>query len=181
MSEYVERVVQIKRVSKVVKGGKRLKLYACVVAGDGVGKVGVGHAKAAEVAMAIKKATEIAKKHLVSVAVKDGAIPYEVVGRFCASRVVLKPASVGTGVVACSAVRAVCDAAGIKNILTKSLGSTNPTNLARATIAGLASMQLVEAVAEMRSKNINYLIGRRKVEEVKSETGQESDRPDEPA
>jgi len=154
-----------------------MKLYACVVAGNGHGKVGVGHAKAAEVAVAIRKATEIAKKSMVSVAVKDGAIPYELVGRFCASRVVLKPASVGTGVIACSVVRAVCDAAGIKNILTKSLGSTNPTNLARAAIAGLSSMQTVEAVAEMRSKNINYLVGRRKVEEVKSETDQESDRP----
>ncbi len=155
-----------------------MKLYACVVAGNGQGKVGVGHAKAAEVAVAIKRATEIAKKNMTVVAVKDGAIPYELVGRFCASRVVLKPASVGTGVIACSAVRAVCDAAGIKNILTKSLGSTNPTNLVRATIAGLASMQTAEEVAELRSKNINYLVGRRKVEEAKSETDQEPDRPD---
>jgi len=164
-----------------VKGGKRLKLYACVVAGDGQRRVGLGHAKAAEVAMAIKKATEIAKKNMKIVAVKDGAIPHEIIGRFAASRIVLKPASVGTGIIACNAVRAVCDAAGIKNILTKSLGSNNPTNLAQATIQGLLSLQLPEAVSELRSKNIDYLIGRRKVEKIKGEIGEEPDRSNEEA
>lgn len=153
-----------------------MKLYACVVVGDGRSRVGFGHAKAAEVAVAIRKATEIAKKNMTAVAVKDGAIPYEVIGRFAASRVVLKPASLGTGVVACNAVKAVCEAAGIQNILTKSLGSTNPTNLALAAIAGLLSMRQAEAVAELRSKNIDYLVGRRKHEETKSEIDQEPDR-----
>ncbi len=144
--------------------------------GDGLGRVGLGHAKAGEVALAIKKATEIAKKNMKSVGVKDGTIPYSVIGRFSASRVLLKPAAVGSGVIACNAVRAVCDAAGIKNILTKSLGSNNPTNLARATIQGLMSIRLPEKVSELRSKNLDYLIGRRKVEEDKSETDQKSDR-----
>ncbi len=146
-----------------------------MVVGNGQGKVGLGHAKASEVAVAIRKATEIGKKSMKPVAVKDGAIPHEIIGKYSASRVVLKPASVGTGIIACNAVRAVCDAAGIKNILTKSLGSHNPTNLARATINGLLSMQQAEMVAELRSKNIDYLVGRRKSEEVKSEIDQESD------
>ena len=174
-SPFIEKLIELKRVSKVVKGGKRLKLYACVVVGDGTGNVGIGHAKSSEVAPAIRKATESAKKKMMSVDVTEGTILHPTIGRFCASRVVLKPALTGTGIIASNAVRAVCEAAGIKNILTKSLGSNNPTNIARATINGLKSIRSVAEVAEMRNKPIEYF-ARKKHEKVESDSEEKPDR-----
>lgn len=171
---FIEKLIELKRVSKVVKGGKRLKLYACVVAGDGTGNVGIGHAKSSEVAPAIRKATESAKKNMMSVDVTEGTILYATIGRFGACKVVLKPALTGTGIIASSAVRAVCEAAGIKNILTKSLGSNNRTNLARATINGLKSIRSVAEVAEMRNKPVEYFT-RKKHEKAESNTEEKSD------
>jgi small subunit ribosomal protein S5 len=173
-SPFIEKLIELKRVSKVVKGGKRLKLYACVVVGDGTGSVGVGHAKSSEVAPAIRKATESAKKSMMKVDVTEGTILHAVTGKFCASRVILKPALTGTGIIASSAVRAVCDAAGIKNILTKSLGSHNPTNLARATINGLKSIRSVAEVADMRNKPVEYFM-RKKHEKVENNTEEKPD------
>jgi len=172
-TEYIERLVELKRVSKVIKGGKRLKLYACVVAGDGGGHVGIGHAKSSEVAPAIKKATEIAKKNLVRVDVNEGTILHEVKGKFSASRVILKPALPGTGIIASNAVRAVCLAAGIKNVLSKAFGSRNPTNIAIAAIRGLQSIRSIEVVAEMRNKPKEYFM-RKRYEENKGDTQEES-------
>lgn len=177
---FIEKLIELKRVSKVVKGGKRLKLYACVVAGDGTGNVGIGHAKSSEVAPAIRKATESAKKNMMSVDVTEGTILYATIGRFGACKVVLKPALTGTGIIASSAVRAVCEAAGIKNILTKSLGSNNRTNLARATINGLKSIRSVAEVAEMRNKPVEYFT-RKKHEKAESNTEEKSDRQTEKA
>lgn len=159
----------------MVKGGKRFKLYACVVVGDGDGRVGMAHAKAMEVAPAIKKATQIAKKNMVKVPIIDGAIPHLVVGKFGASKVILKPASAGTGIIASTAVRAVCEAAGIRNILTKSFGSNNPTNLARATMAGLTSLLVPEDVARLRCKDAKIFLRRRTVETDKSKTEEKPD------
>lgn len=165
----------MKRVSKVVKGGKRFKLYACVVVGDGQGKVGIAHAKAPEVAPAIKKATQIARKNMIGVALIDGAIPHTVMGKYGASKVIIKPASVGTGIIASTAVRAVCEAAGIKNVLTKSFGSNNPTNLARAALCGLESLLEPEEVARLRNKTPGVFLRRRKIEEDKGKTDKEPD------
>ncbi len=171
--EYIEKLVELKRVSKVIKGGKRLKLYACVVVGDGVGSVGIGHAKSAEVAPAIKKATEIAKKNMVKVNVWEGTILHTVTGKYSASRVILKPALQGSGIIASNAVRAVCQAVGIKNILSKAFGSRNPTNLAMATIKGLMSIRSLRAVAEMRNKPLEYFI-KKGYEENKSDIKEKS-------
>ncbi|MCX7995539.1 MAG: 30S ribosomal protein S5 [candidate division WOR-3 bacterium] len=172
--ELIERLVELKRVSKVIKGGKRLKLYACVVVGDGAGRVGIGHAKSAEVAPAIKKATEIAKKNMVKVDVVDGTILHPVTGKFSACRVILKPALPGSGIIASNAVRAVCQAAGIKDILSKSFGSRNSTNLAMATLKALQSIRPLHVVAEMRNKPIDYFL-RKKYEKDKSDIKKESD------
>lgn len=178
----IEKVVELKRVIKVVKGGKRLKLYACVVAGDGSGGIGVGHAKSSEVAAAIKKATLIAKKNMVKVDVTEGTILHAVKGKFSASHVFLKPALIGTGIIASSPVRAVCEAVGIKNILTKSLGSNNPTNLACATINALKSIRPVAKVAEMRNKPIEFFLRKKhEKEEVKDNAAEEPDRQDQEA
>jgi small subunit ribosomal protein S5 len=179
-SEFIEKVVELKRVIKVVKGGKRLKLYACVVVGDGQGGIGVGHAKSAEVAAAIKKATLKAKKSMVKVDVTEGTILHPTKGKFSASHVLMKPAMTGTGLIASSPVRAVCEAVGIKNILTKSLGSNNPTNLACATINALKSVRSVAMVAEMRNKPVEYF-RRKKKNEVTSDTEEKSDRQDQEA
>jgi len=174
---YIEKVIELKRVIKVVKGGKRLKLYACVVVGDSAGGIGVGHAKSAAVADAIKKATVIARKNMVKVDVSGGTILHTVKGKFSASHVLLKPAMTGTGIIASSPVRAVCEAVGIKNILTKSLGSNNPTNLAWATIDALKSVRPVAVVAEMRNKPVEYFI-RKKHEENKGDTEEEPNKKD---
>ena len=153
-AEFIERVVSINRVTKVVKGGKNLSFSALVVVGDGHGSVGFGKGKAKEVPQAIRKGIEQAKRHMVQVPMKGTSIPHAIMGRFGSALVVLKPASPGTGVIAGGGVRAVMEAAGIHNILTKSLGTKNPHNVIRAAIQGLNSLKKVEHVARKRGKSV---------------------------
>ncbi|MFQ5582355.1 MAG: 30S ribosomal protein S5 [Mariprofundaceae bacterium] len=150
--DLTEKLININRVAKTVAGGRRMGFSALMVVGDGNGHVGFGHAKAKEVPEAIRKAKEIAMKSLIQVPRKDGTIHYQVVGRQDASHVLLKPASEGTGVIAGSAVRAVLDAAGIRDVLTKAQGSRNPLNIVRATFNGLKSLESPEQVAARRGK-----------------------------
>jgi small subunit ribosomal protein S5 len=156
-----DTVVSINRVTKVVKGGKNLSFSALVVVGDGHGVVGFGIGKAKEVPSAIKKGIESAKKNLVRIPLQGTTIPHAVVGHFGAGSVLLKPAPDGTGIIAGGAVRAVVESAGITNILTKSLGSANPHNVVRATIAGLDSLKDPVLLARMRGKEIDDLTGAR--------------------
>ena len=151
--ELTEKLITINRIAKTVSGGRRMSFSALMVVGDGNGHVGFGHAKAKEVPEAIRKATEIAKKSLIHVPRKNDTIHYQVTGIQDASRVMLKPASEGTGVIAGSAVRAVLDAVGIKDILTKSLGSRNAVNTVRATFNGLKSLESPEQIAARRGKS----------------------------
>ena len=157
--EFEERVVTINRVTKVVKGGRRYRFAALVVIGDKKGNVGFGTGKANEVPDAIKKAVENAKKNIVKVAIVNSTIPHEVTGVYGAGRVVLRPASAGTGVVAGGPVRAVVELAGISDILSKSLGSATPINVIRATIEGLKSLETVEQVAARRGKTVEEILG----------------------
>ena len=156
--EFIERVVSINRVTKVVKGGKNLSFSALVVVGDGHGKVGFGKGKAKEVPLAIKKGIDQAKRTMISVNMKGTSIPHAVIGRFGAGRVVMKPAGPGTGVIAGGAVRAVLEAAGVSDILTKSLGTKNPHNVVRATFQGLQDLRQASEIARKRGKAIEEFL-----------------------
>lgn len=153
-SEFEDRVIHINRCAKVVKGGRRFSFAAIVVVGDKKGQVGVGLGKAGEVPEAIKKATKQARKNLIHVPLSGTTIPHEVVGHFGASRVLMKPAPEGSGVIASSSVRAILECAGIQNILTKSLKRDNPHNVVRATLVGLKSLRNFEDIARVRNKTV---------------------------
>ena len=158
-SEYIEKVVSLNRVSKTVKGGRVMKFSALVVVGDGKGKVGYGLGKAAEVPEAIRKGIEDAKKNMITVSLSGSTIPHEIIGEAGAGRGLVKPAGPGTGVIAGGAVRAVVEAAGIKDIRTKCLRSNNPNNVVAAAFEGLKSMRGPEEVARIRGKSVEEIVG----------------------
>ena len=153
-----ERVVAINRVAKVVKGGRNFRFAALVVVGDKNGHVGVGIGKAQEVPEAIRKASQDAKKHIFTVPIVNTTIPHQVTGIFGAGRVLLKPAGEGTGVIAGGPVRAVCELAGIKDVRSKSLGTSNPQNIVNATVEGLKSLKTAEQVAKLRGKSVEEIL-----------------------
>ncbi len=155
--EFIEKIVFINRVAKVVKGGRRFSFSAIVVVGDGKGKIGYGLGKANLVPEAIRKGVEKARKDMSSVSLTDTSIPHQVIGRYGAGKVLLKPASEGTGVIAGGPVRAVLEAVGVHNILTKCLGSHNPHNMVKATLNGLKSLRTAQKIAEMRGKSVEEI------------------------
>ena len=150
----IEKIVYLNRVAKVVKGGRRFSFSALVVVGDGKGSVGYGLGKAQEVPEALRKATERARKSMVSIPLVEGTLPYEILGEFGAGRVMLKPASRGTGIIAGGAVRAVMEAVGVSDVLAKAIGTSNPHNVLRATMDGLVSRRSAEAVSSIRGKKL---------------------------
>ena len=154
-----EHLIQVNRVAKVVKGGRIFGFTALVVVGDGEGKVGIGRGKAREVPVAVQKAMEDARRNLFRINVNDGTLHYPIIGRHGAARVVMRPASDGTGIIAGGTMRAILDAAGVRNVLAKVIGTTNPINVARATIDGLRRIQSPEEVAEKRGKSVAQVLG----------------------
>jgi small subunit ribosomal protein S5 len=181
--ELKERVIEINRVAKVVKGGRRFSFTALVVIGDEVDRVGVGYGKAREVPLAISKAVDDAKKNIFTVPKHGATITHEITGEFDAARVVLRPASEGTGVIAGGGVRAVLELAGIRDVLAKSLGTTNPINMARATVDGLKRLRRPEDVARSRGKSVRDVLPYRppvEVDEAKGEAKAPAPAPAEP-
>ncbi len=159
VSEFKEQLVAVNRVSKTVKGGRNIRFTALMVVGDENGRVGVGMGKANEIPEAIRKGNEVAKKTMITVPMKDTTIPHEVIGVYGAGRVMLLPAPEGTGVIAGGPVRAVLEALGIRDIYTKSYGSSNPVNMVKATLAGLKQLRSAEQIAKLRGKSVEELMG----------------------
>ncbi len=159
VSEFKEKLVAVNRVSKTVKGGRNMRFSALMVVGDEKGRVGCGMGKAVEIPEAIRKGTEDAKKSMITVPLKGTTIPHEVVGVFGTGKIKMLPAPEGTGVIAGGPVRAVLEAVGIKNIVTKSIGSNNKINMVRATLAGLGQLRSAEEVAKLRGKTVEELLG----------------------
>lgn len=154
---YIEKLVDVARTSTTVKGGRRMSFAALVVAGDGEGKIGYGRGKAREVPVAIQKATEAARRNMLHIALKDKTLQHEIIARHGASKVIMLPASEGTGVIAGNAMRAVFEVMGVQNVLAKCLGSSNPINVVRATIKGLKQMSTPESVAAKRGKTVKEI------------------------
>lgn len=157
-SEFFEHVITVRRVTKVTKGGKRFSFSAFVVTGNKQGKIGISLGKSKEVALAITKATQRARKNLIVVPMRGATVPYEVIGRHGASKVIIRPASKGTGKIAGGAVRAILDAVGIEDVLTKSVGSSNAQNVAKATLNALAQLRSVQHLARLRGKSIQEMV-----------------------
>jgi len=161
--ELIEKIIMINRVTKVTKGGKKLRFSALVVVGDGKGKVGFGLGKAPEVPDAIRKAIEKAKKNLIEIPIVKGTIPHSIMSKFASTKILLKPAKSGTGVIAGGTVRAIMDAAGITDVVTKCIGCSNPHNLLKATFKALSQLQSLEYVAKKRGKTVEEILAQVKL------------------